>query len=260
MSDWSEGVDTSMTSNTNNGSYMNATETSSGGSFLDSLLGLLGIGGSGGTNLADMKMLGMMGAGIASLIENNNRAPQPLKQPKYTPAPVYDRALTAPMRDVNSMGEKLYFNPNPFQLNATEAAKQYGPTLQEIAAARNAYQQGLASLYASKPTTRIGTMYTPGKQLAASLGRTPTMAEMVRGYNQGGPVVGPGDGMSDSVPAVANGAQPAALSDGEYVLPASFVSAVGNGSTRAGVAKIQSMVDRVMQAKYGSTDPTPAPL
>jgi hypothetical protein len=66
--------------------------------------------------------------------------------------------------------------------------------------------------------------------------------------------------MSDSIPATINGSQPARLADGEYVLPAHFVSALGNGSTNAGVKQIQNMVDRVMAAKYGTTDATPRPL
>jgi len=80
------------------------------------------------------------------------------------------------------------------------------------------------------------------------------------GYAMGGPVAGPGDGVSDSIPTSINGQQPAALSDGEYVLPAHFVSALGNGSTKAGVQQIQNMVDRVMSAKYGTNNPTPRPL
>lgn len=40
------------------------------------------------------------------------------------------------------------------------------------------------------------------------------------GFAEGGLVEGPGTGTSDSVPAMIDGQQPAALSDGEYVLPA----------------------------------------
>ena len=38
-------------------------------------------------------------------------------------------------------------------------------------------------------------------------------------------------GMSDSVPAMINGAQPAALSEGEYVIPADVVAMVGDGGS-----------------------------
>jgi hypothetical protein len=57
---------------------------------------------------------------------------------------------------------------------------------------------------------------------------------------------GPGDGVSDSIPAMVDGEQPVMLSDGEYIMPAEFVSAIGNGSSDAGAAKLTSLVDRVM--------------
>lgn len=57
---------------------------------------------------------------------------------------------------------------------------------------------------------------------------------------------GPGDGVSDSIPATVDGEQPVMLSDGEYIMPAEFVSAIGNGSSDAGAAKLTSLVDRVM--------------
>jgi hypothetical protein len=46
-------------------------------------------------------------------------------------------------------------------------------------------------------------------------------------FNQGGPVEGPGTGTSDSIPAMIDGQRPAALSDGEYVVPAAVVRAKG---------------------------------
>jgi hypothetical protein len=57
---------------------------------------------------------------------------------------------------------------------------------------------------------------------------------------------GPGDGVSDSIPAMVDDEQPVMLSDGEYIMPAEFVSAIGNGSSDAGAAKLTSLVDRVM--------------
>lgn len=57
------------------------------------------------------------------------------------------------------------------------------------------------------------------------------------------------DGMSDSVPASIDGQQPAALSQGEFVMPADVVSHLGNGSTDAGASQLQGMVDRTRQAR-----------
>ena len=65
---------------------------------------------------------------------------------------------------------------------------------------------------------------------------------------------GPGDGMSDSIPAVINGARPqrAALADGEFVIPADVVSHLGNGSTEAGSKRLYSMMDKVRRARTGN--------
>jgi hypothetical protein len=46
-------------------------------------------------------------------------------------------------------------------------------------------------------------------------------------YANGGPIQGPGTGTSDSIPATIDGSQPARLSNGEYVIPAAVVDALG---------------------------------
>jgi hypothetical protein len=67
-----------------------------------------------------------------------------------------------------------------------------------------------------------------------------------------------GDGMSDSVPATINGSQPAALSQGEYVVPADVVSGLGNGSTDAGAKHLDAMVGRTRMARGGMVHQPPA--
>ncbi|MNK46988.1 hypothetical protein D3C87_657890 [compost metagenome] len=70
--------------------------------------------------------------------------------------------------------------------------------------------------------------------------------------NQGRAIRGPGDGMSDDIPAHIGGVEPAALADGEYVLPADVVSHLGNGSTEAGTRKLDGMMARIRQARTGN--------
>jgi hypothetical protein len=73
------------------------------------------------------------------------------------------------------------------------------------------------------------------------------------GYSDGGRLLrGPGDGVSDSIPAVIGKKQPARLADGEFVVPARIVSELGNGSTEAGARKLYAMMDRI-QATRGKT-------
>jgi hypothetical protein len=72
-------------------------------------------------------------------------------------------------------------------------------------------------------------------------------------YSDGGRLLrGPGDGVSDSIPAVIGRKQPARLADGEFVVPARIVSELGNGSTEAGARKLYAMMDRVQSARRHS--------
>ena len=69
-------------------------------------------------------------------------------------------------------------------------------------------------------------------------------------YSDGGRLLkGPGDGVSDSIPASIGGRQPARLADGEFVIPARIVSELGNGSTDAGARKLYAMMDRIQRAR-----------
>jgi len=74
-------------------------------------------------------------------------------------------------------------------------------------------------------------------------------------YSDGGRLLkGPGDGVSDSIPATIGAkSQPARLADGEFVVPARIVSELGNGSTDAGAKKLYAMLDRVQRARGKTT-------
>jgi hypothetical protein len=70
------------------------------------------------------------------------------------------------------------------------------------------------------------------------------------GYSDGGRLLrGPGDGVSDSIPASIGGKRPARLADGEFVVPARIVSELGNGSTEAGARKLYAMLDRIQAGR-----------
>jgi hypothetical protein len=71
-----------------------------------------------------------------------------------------------------------------------------------------------------------------------------------KGYYLGGTT----NGMADKIPATIDGTQPAALSDGEFVIPADVVSAVGGGNSNAGAKQFYNMMDRVRQQAYGRKD------
>jgi hypothetical protein len=78
-------------------------------------------------------------------------------------------------------------------------------------------------------------------------------------YSDGGRLLkGPGDGMSDHIPATIGKKQPARLADGEFVVPADVVSHLGNGSTDAGAKKLYGMMDKIRTARTGKKKQAPA--
>lgn len=90
----------------------------------------------------------------------------------------------------------------------------------------------------------------------ASGGSIPeTGSSSVGGLQSNRMVVGGGDGMSDSVPAVINGSRPAALSDGEHVVPALQTSLLGRGSSSAGSKRISELIKSEIKDMYGNIDP-----
>jgi len=109
----------------------------------------------------------------------------------------------------------------------------------------------LASQYGvSLPTT----MAAEGGIMALSSGGHTDGTYNLGGYSDGGRLLkGPGDGMSDHIPASIADKQPARLADGEFVVPADVVSHLGNGSTDAGARHLYSMMDKVRKARTGNT-------
>jgi hypothetical protein len=81
-----------------------------------------------------------------------------------------------------------------------------------------------------------------------------TMAagKLRKDYRQGDAVEGPGDGQSDDIPAM--------LADGEFVIPADVVAALGNGSNKAGADKLYDMMHNIRrQARQGNPKDLPKP-
>ena len=112
---------------------------------------------------------------------------------------------------------------------------------------------------------QAGGLPTPPNPYGAAVGEDYNFGfsgggEMPTEYLAGGKLLeGPGDGMSDSIPAVirGKGVQRAALADGEFVVPADVVSHLGNGSTKAGAKKLYAMMDRIREARTGRTRQAP---
>jgi hypothetical protein len=92
--------------------------------------------------------------------------------------------------------------------------------------------------------------FAPTRELAAG---GMTGLGHLGGYSDGGRLLkGPGDGMSDNIPATISDKQPARLADGEFVVPADVVSHLGNGSTDAGAKQLYLMMDKIRKARTGN--------
>jgi len=60
------------------------------------------------------------------------------------------------------------------------------------------------------------------------------------------------DGMADKLSTSIDGEQAAALSHGEFVVPADVVSHLGNGNSEAGAKQLYKMMDRIRLARTGN--------
>jgi len=154
-----------------------------------------------------------------------------------TPARTYGTAAVDTMTDVwNSM------HPNApiANVNAPRAASNYSYNPQADQYTGPAPTAG----YSFDPQTGQYTQRVMAAGGITDLG----------GYSDGGRLLkGPGDGVSDSIPAQIGNRQPARLADGEFVVPARIVSELGNGSTEAGARQLYKMLDRVQNARGKTT-------
>lgn len=65
--------------------------------------------------------------------------------------------------------------------------------------------------------------------------------------------VGPGGGLDDLIPTNIDGRRAAALSDGEFVIPADVVSMMGDGSSNAGARRLYDLVKQIREEKTGTS-------
>ena len=120
-------------------------------------------------------------------------------------------------------------------------------------------QQGVTPLPGPAQEPRVRYLPTDMETIRQSMIKNPMSQGMafaeggisnLGDYSDGGRLLrGPGDGISDSIPATIGQKQQARLADGEFVVPARIVSELGNGSTEAGARQLYAMMDRVQKAR-----------
>ena len=172
-----------------------------------------------------------------------------LQNVNFAPSAVVNRPVPQPR-------EPLGYKPIDYGVKMPEAPKT---ALSGIASGIASLDPKTANWYASRgltPPTIIG-YDSRGQAIYSSrpqhLNNNTILGGLGGyGYYAGGGEVeqsrmlrGPGDGVSDSIPAIIGERQPARLADGEYVVDARTVAELGNGSSEAGAKKLKAMVDRV---------------
>ena len=111
-----------------------------------------------------------------------------------------------------------------------------------------------AAAQAAQNTTNTQAL-AQGGIAGLNIGGNPRMAQMMA---QPRYLSGSMDGMADTIPASIDGKDPAALSGGEFVIPADVVSGLGNGNSDAGAKNLYAMMDKVRQARTGMKKQPPA--
>jgi hypothetical protein len=146
-----------------------------------------------------------------------------------------------PKTRINAMAN-LY--RSPYDKNATDAVRRLGGGIsRQIGKDAN-----LSAYYEQDPMGRSksgGVRYSQNFNQGGDI-----QGYNLGGYSDGGRLLrGPGDGVSDNIPAVIGDRQPARLADGEFVIPARIVSELGNGSTDAGAKRLYAMMDKIQAGR-----------
>jgi hypothetical protein len=146
-----------------------------------------------------------------------------------------------PQTRVNAMAN---LQRTPYDRNAMEAVRRLGVGVDR----QLGKDTNLSAFYEQDP---MGRDKMGGVRLSQRFAKG-GMSDL-GSYSDGGRMLkGPGDGMSDHIPGVIAGKQPARLADGEFVIPADVVSHLGNGSTDAGAKRLYAMMDTVRKARTGT--------
>jgi len=185
----------------------------------------------------------------------------------------------------SSINNFLALYPDATEKQKQDAMAQYGISAQDVAEAEALPLQNKAAAIAAKQPVateeQIMDAFKSGgnpslisKMVASSGLSTADLADtfnlkqddlnylrsqgyLPAGYAEGGMakgryLQGETDGMADEIPAQIGQDQPAALSHGEFVVPADVVSHLGNGNSDAGAKKLYQMMDKIRMARTGT--------
>ena len=180
-----------------------------------------------------------VGGGLMGLLGLGGTKSQPAGYqggiPSYTAVREKVQDTYDPNRRPGSGGQRYFSDTRYATAGEEEAARA---AAQEEAA-------GLAALNTANLAReeRAAPRKEPEQQMAAG---------GIAGLKSGRYLNGTTDGMGDKIAAKIDNKQPAALSHGEFVIPADVVSHLGNGNSEAGAQKLYDMMAKIRKARTGT--------
>lgn len=208
----------------------------------------------------DWKTIATVGGGILGLMGVGKTEQRPSGYqggiPSYTAVRERVDIPYDPERRPGSGGQQyfsdvIYAAPEGVEAARTAAAEQ-AAGLASIAAANPAAQKRPPTRVAMPQETATETETRPASAVIEDL-PVPTYATGgVAGLKKGRYLRGKTDGMKDELRTTIEGKQPAALSHGEFVIPADVVSHLGNGNSEAGAKKLYEMMEKIRLARTGN--------
>lgn len=204
---------------------------------LDYLKGLLG---TAETFIQDNPNLvtggvGLLGAGLSKILGGNDNNTKPTGYQGGIPDLTYNRQMLQQPVDPNRVpgsGGRRYFTDGEFISNGTMTG--------------DSMAGGIAGAQPAPPTQPVEPPTGENQQLQVFAGGG------IADAKQGRYLRGETDGMEDQIPTSIDGSDPAALSHGEFVIPADIVSHLGNGNSDAGAKTLQEMMARIRKERTGN--------
>jgi len=179
--------------------------------------------------------VGLLGAGLTQLLGGNDNNSKPVGYQGGVPDMTYNRQMLQQPVDPNRVpgsGGRRYFTDGQFTTNGIMTG-------------------GIANTQPNQtPPNQTQPVQPPTEQDP----QTEAFAEGgIAGVKQGRYLRGETDGMEDKIATSIDGEDPAALSHGEFVIPADIVSHLGNGNSDAGAKALQEMMMRIRKERTGNT-------
>ena len=228
-----------------------------------------------GMNLAQKGLLG--GAGIATLLAlKKSGAMNPNYLKPYTPVSASSMGLGTQMSSnyaparasqwgyaTGGVATPADVMPADLQQQTQlpsqvqQLMSQYGVSPQEVS-------QTTQALGVTQPSTKLaqggitslkeGSFVIPADVVSHfGNGSTDAGLDTLHKHLGAHPIMGDGDGMSDSIPTTIDGKQPARVANGEALVHPERVKELGNGSADVGAKKLYAMMNKVRKARTGNS-------